>query len=100
MNKYIQLHALDNVLIVISNIDKGECTPIDGTEVCFSAPVQVGHKVAASFIRFGEKIIKYGVPIGLATKNIRKGEHIHLHNVKSAYIPTYTLETQFKEANK
>lgn len=100
MNKYIQLHELDNVLIVIRPIDKGECLPIDGTDTNISAPLQVGHKIAACFISSGETIIKYGVPIGLATRNIAKGEHVHLHNVKSAYIPTYTLETQFKEANK
>ncbi|HRJ73596.1 MAG TPA: SAF domain-containing protein [Terrimicrobiaceae bacterium] len=44
-------------------------------------------------IRTGEKILKYGVPIGSATCDIAFGEHVHLHNMKSDYLPTYTLET-------
>jgi hypothetical protein len=43
----------------------------------------------------GDKIIKFGVPIGSATKHIDIGEHIHLHNMKSDYLPTYTLSDEF-----
>jgi hypothetical protein len=40
----------------------------------------------------GEKVYKCGVPIGSAKQNIRSGAHIHLHNLKSDYISTYTLD--------
>lgn len=42
-----------------------------------------GHKYALRDINEGENIIKYGFPIGHATKNIKGGEHIHTHNLKT-----------------
>lgn len=40
-----------------------------------------GHKYALRDIERGEKIIKYGNPIGHATERIQKGEHVHTHNL-------------------
>jgi len=42
-----------------------------------------GHKYALCDIKKGENIIKYGNPIGHAAENIKKGEHIHSHNLKT-----------------
>ena len=42
-----------------------------------------GHKYALRDIKCGENIIKYGNPIGHATCDIKKGEHVHTHNVKT-----------------
>lgn len=42
-----------------------------------------GHKYALKDIAKGENIIKYGYPIGHATDDIKKGEHVHTHNVKT-----------------
>lgn len=42
-----------------------------------------GHKYALCNIKKGENIIKYGNPIGHATMDIQKGEHVHSHNVKT-----------------
>lgn len=42
-----------------------------------------GHKYALKDIAKGENIIKYGYPIGHATADIKKGEHVHTHNVKT-----------------
>ena len=42
-----------------------------------------GHKYALCDIKAGENIIKYGNPIGHATIDIKKGEHIHTHNMKT-----------------
>lgn len=42
-----------------------------------------GHKYAVCDIKKGENIIKYGMPIGHATEDIKKGEHVHTHNVKT-----------------
>lgn len=45
-------------------------------------PVPLGHKVALRDITSGEPVIKYGVSIGLATDDIRTGQHVHVHNLK------------------
>ncbi|MBQ8302970.1 MAG: altronate dehydratase [Clostridia bacterium] len=42
-----------------------------------------GHKYALRDIACGEDIIKYGNPIGHATADIKQGEHVHTHNVKT-----------------
>ena len=42
-----------------------------------------GHKYALRKIKSGENIIKYGFPIGHATRDIEIGEHVHTHNVKT-----------------
>ena len=42
-----------------------------------------GHKYAICDINKGENIIKYGNPIGHATEDIKCGDHVHTHNVKT-----------------
>ena len=42
-----------------------------------------GHKYALRDIKSGENIIKYANPIGHAVCDIKKGEHIHSHNMKT-----------------
>ena len=42
-----------------------------------------GHKVALKDIKAGDNIIKYGYPIGHATEDIKAGEHVHTHNIKT-----------------
>lgn len=95
MEKLILLHPQDNVWIVRKSVVAGEQVIIDGKFLSFEKGIGLGHKVAAKDIQQGERIIKYGVPIGSATENIPVGTHIHLHNMKSDYIPTYTLDKEF-----
>jgi (2R)-sulfolactate sulfo-lyase subunit alpha len=45
--------------------------------------IPIGHKVALQDYREGETVIKYGVDIGKVVQPIRKGEHLHVHNVKT-----------------
>ena len=45
--------------------------------------IPYGHKVAVTLIKNGAPIIKYGETIGVATTDIKLGEHIHVHNVDS-----------------
>ncbi len=45
--------------------------------------LESGHKRARCDIAQGELVIKYGYPIGRATQDIRAGEHVHSHNLRS-----------------
>ena len=45
--------------------------------------LETGHKWAIKDIQKGENIIKYGSPIGHATCDIKQGEHVHTHNLKT-----------------
>ena len=55
---------------------------------------KTGHKIALCDISPGEKIIKYGYPIGIATAAIKEGEWVHTHNMKTGLsgILDYTYE--------
>ena len=65
-----------------------------------------GHKYAVCDIPKGENIIKYGEPIGHAICNIKQGEHVHSHNMKTnlsgkneyAYIP-YEDQTEHQNSD-
>ncbi len=56
-----------------------------------------GHKYARFDIKKGENIIKYGSPIGHATKGIKKGEHIHSHNLKTNLSGNLEYTYNFKD---
>jgi len=90
--KLLSIHREDNVLIVVAPIRPGDREMFDGQEVMFTQNIAIGHKVALRDIETGEKIVKCGVPIGSAKEKIPAGSHIHLHNLKSDYIATYTLD--------
>lgn len=45
--------------------------------------IPIGHKVALRDYQEGDTVIKYGVDIGRVVRPIRKGEHLHVHNVKT-----------------
>mgnify|MGYP000035340880 CR=1 FL=1 len=92
MTATIRLNPGDNILVLTRSMQAGETIEIEGGSHRLSASLGLGHKVAATRIAIGEKILKYGVPIGSATAAIEPGEHVHLHNMKSDYLPTYTLE--------
>jgi (2R)-sulfolactate sulfo-lyase subunit alpha len=45
--------------------------------------VPIGHKIALCDIKNGDTVWKYGHDIGKAVANIKKGEHVHVHNLKT-----------------
>jgi len=52
-------------------------------EVKILEDVPLGHKIALKDIRSGETVFEYGEKTGVATKDIKQGEHVHVHNIKS-----------------
>lgn len=47
--------------------------------------VKAGHKAACKDIKEGDQVIKYGFPIGFATRDIKAGKWVHIHNIASNY---------------
>jgi (2R)-sulfolactate sulfo-lyase subunit alpha len=45
--------------------------------------VPIGHKVALRDLAVGESVIKYGQDIGRVVQPIRRGDHVHTHNLKT-----------------
>ena len=87
--RLLRLHAADNVFTVIRTLEPGDELVVDGVRAPITTRLPLGHKVAACAISAGEKIIKYGAPIGSATCAIAPGEHVHTHNLRSDYLPTF-----------
>jgi (2R)-sulfolactate sulfo-lyase subunit alpha len=45
--------------------------------------VPIGHKIALKDLAVGDTVIKYGEDIGKVVASIRKGDHVHTHNLKT-----------------
>jgi (2R)-sulfolactate sulfo-lyase subunit alpha len=88
LHSVIRLHQDDNVVVLARSVRGGEVLRVDGAELTCQHDLGLGHKVASRDILPGEKILKYGAPIGSATRLIARGEHVHTHNMKSDFIPT------------
>jgi altronate dehydratase small subunit len=89
---FLLLDERDNVLVVTRRITLGDPLKIDGETIGAERDFPLAHKLARRPIRAGETVVKYGAPIGVATIDIPRGAHVHVHNMKSAYTPTYTLD--------
>lgn len=48
------------------------------------AAIPLGHKVAVRAIKAGQGVMKYGSSIGVASADIKAGDHVHVHNLKSS----------------
>jgi hypothetical protein len=85
----LRLSPRDNVLVVVKAITEGQELEIEGVKIIASKTIPFGHKVAARALNVGEKIVKFGMPIGSSTTTISAGEHVHTHNLQSDYIPSF-----------
>ncbi len=86
------LSPADNVGVVIRDLSAGERLVLRGGAAVTEKPIALGHKIAIAPIAVGERIIKYGAPIGSSLRAISIGEHVHTHNIKSDYLPPFGRE--------
>lgn len=83
----IVLNARDNVANALVDLHAGETVRVEVPEhgevlIELKQDIPLGHKLALRPIALGEPAIKYGVPIGTATRAIAAGEHVHVHNLE------------------
>jgi D-threo-aldose 1-dehydrogenase len=88
--RLILLHSDDNVLICVRAIEAGDILPVSGGTIPAREGIAIGHKIARTALFSGDKIIKYGAPIGSMTANAATGDWVHMHNMKSDYISSHT----------
>jgi len=102
MKKYIRINENDNVAVALVPLNAGfELN--DGT--ILNEDIDLGHKIALSDIKCGDPIIKYDTLIGYATADIRRGDHVHTHNIKTSlgaddeytYTPVETKDPKAEE---
>jgi altronate hydrolase len=79
----LKIDEKDNVLIATKPVTKGEAVIVSGERIFDAAEdVDAGHKIALKEILVGENVCRYGEPIVQATRPIRKGEWVHVHNTQ------------------
>lgn len=100
MGKFIQLNPNDNVAVCLETIPKENTITFREQEITLTDDIPVGHKVALNDIETGANVIKYGAPIGHAIVRIRKGSHVHTHNLKTNLAGTiaYSFNQKLNEA--
>jgi altronate hydrolase len=81
--QYIKIHSQDNVAVALVDQAEGAIVNVDGQDITLLQPVARGHKFAIRAIAKGENVVKYGLPIGHALVDIRPGEHLHSHNMRT-----------------
>lgn len=94
MDRALLLDERDNVAAVLAKIESGVEVPVQmGSSmqivcsVTAKDPVPFGHKLATADLRKGDAIVRYGHPIGYAMVDIRRGSHVHIHNMRSYLSP-------------
>ena len=86
MRNAMIIDVKDNVAVAIEPIAKGDNAvyACEGREVSLPAleDITIYHKLATRDIAKGEPVVKYGEHIGIASSDIKAGEHVHVHNVE------------------
>jgi altronate hydrolase len=78
------IHPRDNVVVALRNLAPGEEAHAKGIEsFAVLEEIPASHKVALRDIPEGGAIIKYGEPVAVSTRLIKKGEWVHIHNLES-----------------
>ncbi len=83
-------HPADNVgVVVVEDLKAGTdmlCVIThDNSDfrLTVGADIPIGHKVALKDLEVGDTVIKYGQDIGRVVAAVKKGEHVHTHNLKT-----------------
>lgn len=83
------LHADDdNVAVAVADLTPGKVTG-----ACIKSrktytfdlhhEVPLGHKFALKDLKNGDAVIKYGIEVGEMTADVKAGEYVHIHNLRS-----------------
>ena len=83
MKQFIKIHSQDNVAVALQDLSAGTLLDIDGISLALAQDVGRGHKFALTDIVQNQDVIKYGYSIGHTLCDIKAGEYIHTHNVKT-----------------
>ena len=89
MIQFLVHKKADNVGVAAVDIKSGET--VKGLYMDSQQPVEIkvlrdiplGHKIALENMKLGDTVIKYGYDIGKVVADIRAGDHVHIHNLKT-----------------
>jgi len=88
MQSAFQIDRKDNVATALEELAPGPVRLLGeaaSSETAAVEEIPAGHKLALTAIGPGELVIKYGVVIGQAVREIPRGGWVHLHCIRSLY---------------
>lgn len=103
MKSFVLIHPKDSVLIALK--DMGEGDKIKDVELGFDfilkENVTRGSKIANRDMNKFDVVFKYGYPIGQLTEDVRQGEIVHVHNIKTLLSEEgdYVYKPEFNKVN-
>jgi altronate dehydratase len=77
------ISSRDNVATALEAIEAGRRLTLGDVVVTALERIPPGHKISLADVAAGQPVVKYGSAIGHATADIRRGEHVHTHNLSS-----------------
>lgn len=83
MKNLMYLNKYDNVVVALHPIPKGETVSEGDLSVTVNMDIPQGHKIALVDLKKDENVIKYGAPIGHVIEEVKRGDWLHTHNVKT-----------------
>ena len=96
MPNVLRIHPDDSVAVALEPLSAGAA--IDALAVTLADDIPQGHKFALEPIRDGEKVLKYGVAIGVAKQAIAPGAHVHTHNLRTALADSLDYSYSYEAA--
>lgn len=95
---FLKINPADSVVVCLRAMKAGETVSDGDKEVKLLQDTPAGHKVLLTDKKEGEDIIKYGYPIGHATKDLEAGEWVNENNLKTNLAGT--LEYTYNPVNE
>ena len=95
---YLKINPADSVVVCLQAKKKGEIIEVDGQQITVCQDIPAGHKVLIKNVKKGENIIKYGYPIGHASKDLKAGDWVNENNLKTNL--SGTLEYTYNPVNE
>jgi len=82
--RVLRLDPRDNALVALTNLRKGEIVSFLGNEYTLHSDVPAKHKFLTLDVNAGGDIIMYGVLVGKAVENLRRGDLLSTRNIRHA----------------
>ncbi|QNQ09536.1 UxaA family hydrolase [Sphingomonas alpina] len=86
MTKALRVDPMDSVATLLTDAVAGDTVNIGDVGVVATAAIPYGHKIALRAVKRGDAVIKFGFPIGLASRAIAPGDHVHSDNLSTALL--------------
>ena len=96
MNKILKVHPSDNVIVALTDLKKGEELVLDGKHYLLTEDIAAKHKFAARDFAPGDEVQMYGVLVGKAQHEIKRGSWLNVFNTKHAASPLTVRDSDYQ----